>query len=174
MKLLTGLLLLPVVGVSGAWIVVTVLFFQAQEQMRALAESTRPLIQKAGPEARLGRPVIRGPVLVWDLVAGKRLRFREEKLPVDLLARSAEDCRTLVCISEIQHDSETDYGNGMKGYRQVATVWVVLLPEYQIQGPYVIEGDKPPWIKFLKKGEKGPILGDLERPLGKWIQEQAR
>jgi hypothetical protein len=145
-------------------------WMQYQEsQFRTLFQEVQGLIPRDGLVKQSEPPVARGLLAVWDQTANKRMPFSETELPSKLLAGSAAKCETLICITRIEKENPQKYQGGETGYRQSATVFLVLLPEKKVLGPYVVKGKDPGFIIF-RESDNEPILGDLKGPLGAWIQ----
>jgi hypothetical protein len=174
MKLLKIVLLLPVAGLLVAWAVHSSLAYSRYSRFVALVEEVRPLLEQAVPADEQRPPALRDKVLVWDLEA-RSWRDLKAGVPADLLARSADEPLTLVCVTAIRRDKTTTYNTGEIGYRQTATVKLVHWPEKKFVGSFTVQGQEPPWIAFVPSEKKGqPVLGDLDKPLASWITSLPR
>jgi hypothetical protein len=50
-------------------------------------------------------------------------------------------------------------------------VAVVNWPERQVLGVYQVEGESPPMFTMRPADAKGPVIGDTNGPLLRWITE---
>jgi hypothetical protein len=154
-------LVLTVVGVLG--------WSQYQEfKFQALVKEVQGLLPGDSIDRRPEPPVVRGLLEVWDQTVNQRITFYEKGLPSERLAGSASRCETLIWITRIEKENPVQYTNGAIGYSQSATLFIVLLPEKKMLGPYTVKGKEPP-IVALQHYPNEPILGDLKEPLGAWV-----
>lgn len=176
MRIARVLVVLPIIGVLAAWMTwgrqSVLRHLEEESRQRAIVADVRGTIQD-NPSPP-GRPLPRrGKVLIWDLNDDKP-SASQRQLPPELQARSSDDPITIVIVRKISRERTTTYDNGDIGYRQLATVEVFYWPEKTSAGAFTVAGDEPPMFVSRSKGERGPVLGEIDEPLATWAGEPAQ
>jgi hypothetical protein len=170
MKRLRILSLTPMAVVVGVWFVTGVFSFTRRTSERHVVAQVKDLLLEEAPSRQANLPVIRGKVLLWDLKTN-HAHPAQKLLHPDRRAASGEDVLTIVAVVRVAHEAAGTYKNGETGYRQVATVRVAYWPENKRVGSYAVVGEDPPLIVFRRESDTGPILGDLDKSLARWVND---
>ncbi len=139
-----------------------------REQVRIIDQVRDTLrVQSAPLEAE--PPAVRGKVLVWDVEANEERGATGKELRPELQGQASDAPLTIVAITHITRREVEKYNSGECGYRQDAQVRLIYWPEKKLLGTYEIRSERPPTFVFRSRDETGPILGNLDKPLARWI-----
>jgi hypothetical protein len=132
--------------------------------------------------ASSARPAIRKKIVVWDCTT-RGLSLVQSLLPEERQGNSADPQSTFVLILATNDKEEQrkplpfvsvpQYDDGTPACRRTLTVAAVNWPEQQLLGVWAVEGDSPgPLCMAVRAAdEKGPVIGNTDEPLKRWILE---
>lgn len=146
--------------------------YQTSREMswrRSAAKELRPLLD-GHKESKNVMPEIRAKVVIWDHMA-KTQSTAQALLPAERQGSSADAEMTFVLIFDHIDRDEKPFNDGTRAVQRTLKIGVINWPERKVLSVHSIEGEGPPLITMRPAGDRGPVIGNTDEPLKRWIME---
>ena len=137
-------------------------------QQRALAAQLRSLPLPHQPSDAPPAIPLHDKILVWDCTRNKCSKV-QDMLPTERFGQATDSPLTVILILDVFDRQTGVYRDGTIGYHRELVVAVYDWPGKKVLGVFKMEGELPGFFVKRDKREKGPIIGDTDGPLLKWI-----
>jgi uncharacterized protein (TIGR03067 family) len=156
--------------VFGSWMAVAAAGWREIAWQREAAAKIHPLVERLRESGSAPLPDIRDKVVVWDYTTKSPSRV-QTLLPKERQGSSADPALTFVLVLATRDKDEKPYTDGTPARRRTLTVAAVNWPEQKVLGVWPVEGEFPPFFTTRPIDDKGPVIGDTDGPLQRWITE---